>query len=147
MSTITPVLTIPSNNQNVDALIGTHRWASNSLSFYFSTTASDYLYSLVGVIKDEIVISFNQQWKNAANNAFKQLESFSGLAFAEGTSAVGSTILLAQFRPPLVSLGTTDLGLTASGGFPEAGPRAGNVWFNADYSGFSAPAIGSYTFH
>jgi serralysin len=116
-----------SGNVDIDGVLSGYRWSSSSVTYSFTTSTSQYGYSIPGFE------AFNDAQKTATKAALANYSAVSNLVFTEATGAAG-TLRFAE---------SDDAG-TAYGYYPSTHEKGGDAFFNhSDYN--SAPK-GSYAY-
>ena len=124
---------------NIDGLLGSRKWASNTVTFsftdsFFNDYESGYLNSSNHSSSFES-LNDNQRW--ATGYWFDMYEDVSNLNMVEltGSSDRDATIRLAESSDPS----------TAYAYFPGGAVESGDVWFNRN--DYNSPTIGNFAFH
>ena len=124
---------------NIDGLLGSRKWASNTVNFsftdsFFNDYESGYLNSSNHLSSFES-LNDNQRW--VTGYWFDMYEDVSNLNMVEltGGSDRDATIRLAESSDPS----------TAYAYFPGGAVESGDVWFNRN--DYNSPTIGNFAFH
>lgn len=131
--------TIATRINNIDSLLATRKWASNTVTFSFTSSffndyESGYANSSVHSSSFE---SLNGNQREVARYWFDMYEDVSNLNMVEltGASDRDATMRLAESNDPG----------TAYAYNPGGSVEAGDVWFNRN--DYNSPTIGNYAFH
>ncbi|MDJ0736010.1 MAG: M10 family metallopeptidase C-terminal domain-containing protein [Nostocaceae cyanobacterium] len=120
----------------IEALIGTHKWTSRTISYSFMSRVPDY-YSGNAEERNQFV-AFNDTQKAAARRALQLFSDVSGLTFVEVSDAgAGGTI---RFGTASMEHGS------AHAYFPNDNPIGGDVWLNNSHSSNQTQSNGSFGF-
>lgn len=122
----------------VDSLYSGSQWATTTLTFSFTDSASDYSYNWGGSGVNGIV-EFTSDQKESVRYIYDMIESFSGLTFTELTGANDANADLTHAH-------SSDPG-TAFAYYPSSGDWGGDAFYGGSFSSDTQePLIGTYIF-
>ena len=134
----------PTGNNNIDALIASRRWASNIVSFSFTSNfANDYEDELGYPDSTTHAVSFstlNNTQRAVMREWTDMFEDVSNLHLFElfGSSDRDATIRIAETTANFASN-------TAYAYYPWTSVQAGDIWFNP--TAYDNPTIGNWAYH
>ena len=126
-----------SDQSNMQALVQGLKWTKKNLTYSFPDAVSDYGPNPAAYGSGELTngfAGFTAVQKEAARQAFKEIEKYTRLKFTEVTT----------------NEGTADIRLGRSAEPPTAWayyPEGGDVWINANSSWYADPRKGTYGWH
>jgi serralysin len=125
-------------NQDIDGLLGGLRWATNTLSYSFPTSASFYDAGYGSGEPLNNFAAFNSAQQAAARLAFQNYSAVANLSFIEiaETSSQHGDLRLAE----------SDTVSTAWAYDPSTSPIGGDSWYNNSSHAYDQPVKGNYAF-
>ncbi|NWH08302.1 MAG: M10 family metallopeptidase C-terminal domain-containing protein [Alphaproteobacteria bacterium] len=124
-----------SGNQDIDGIISSLAWSTNSLTFSFPTSALFYEYTLEASNNFE---PLNAQQQAVVRSFYDMIESICGLTFTEITETATTH---ADLR-----FAMSDEPSTAYASYPWYDAQAGDSWYNNSSGTYDDPDMGTYAF-
>ncbi|MGG7517193.1 M10 family metallopeptidase C-terminal domain-containing protein [Allorhizobium undicola] len=133
------VTTVTSSKQVWDSLVSGYKWTDSTLTFAFTSSASDYGSSYSSLNEQNNGYgSLNATQKAVVQTVLNEVSSFTNLSFSEST---GSDVSSATMK-----FGKTLATSTAHAYYPGSYEAAGDAWFRNDGT-YDNPVLGNYAYN
>ncbi|MDQ0454340.1 M10 family metallopeptidase C-terminal domain-containing protein [Rhizobium paknamense] len=133
------VATVTSSKQVWDALVGGSKWTDSTITYSFTSSASDYGSSYSSLNEQNNgYASLNATQKAVVQTVFAEVSSFTNLSFSENT---GSDVSSATMK-----FGKTLATSTAHAYYPGNYEAAGDSWFRNNGT-YDNPVMGNYAYN